>query len=170
MVVPGIPEWAVHGDRAHRRNLICSIDLSEVGLERHNQALDDKYARMAAVEQRADLHRCDDADVVLVACNTPAQMAKGAVKELRDQGVRAGLLRPITLWPFPIDALRGVLEHARRLVMVEASSGQLEDEVRLAISHADIHVPPITHVRRQGGILPAQAEIVDHVLGLEAIR
>jgi pyruvate/2-oxoacid:ferredoxin oxidoreductase alpha subunit len=170
MVVPGIPEWAVYGDHSHRGNLICSIELSEVGLERHNQALDEKYARMAAEEQRADLHRCDDADVLLVACNTPAQLAKGAVKELREHGVRAGLFRPITVWPFPIDALRPLLGGARHLVVVEASSGQLEDEVRLALSHADVDAPPISHVRRQGGILPSQAEIVATVRGLEGVR
>lgn len=170
MVVPGIPEWAVWGDQSHRGNLICSIELSEAGLEAHNQALDAKYARMSAAEQRADLHRCDDADVVLVACNTPAQLAKGAVKELRAKGVRAGLFRPITLWPFPIDALRTVLPHTSRLVVVEASSGQLEDEVRLALSHAELAPPPLSHVRRQGGILPSQSEIVDHVLNLSSER
>jgi len=169
-VVPGIPEWAVYGDHSHRGNLICSIELLERDLERHNQDLDAKYARMAAEEQRADLHRCDDADVLLVACNTPAQLAKGAVKELREQGVRAGLFRPITLWPFPIDALGRVIGGARHLVVVEASSGQLEDEMRLALSHAGIVGPPITHVRRQGGILPSQEEIVSHVLGLEGVR
>ena len=168
MVVPGVPEWAVWGDHSHRGNLICSIELSEAGLEQHNQALDAKYASIAAAEQRADLHRCDDADIVLVACNTPAQMAKGAVKELRDHGLKVGLFRPITLWPFPIDALRGALDGARHVVVVEASEGQLEDEMRLALSHADLHGPPISHVRRQGGVLPSQAEVVAHVLGLVA--
>ena len=105
-----------------------------------------------------------------MACNTPAQMAKGAVKELRDQGLRVGLFRPITVWPFPIDALRGAIGGARRLVVVEASEGQLEDELRLALSHADVHAPPITHVRRQGGVLPSQAEVVEHVLGLEEVH
>ena len=186
MVVPGIPEWAVWGDQSHRGNLICSIELREVDLERHNLDLDAKYARMTAAEQRADLHQCADADIVIVACNTPAQLAKGAVKELCDCGLKVGLFRPITLWPFPIDALRGVLAGdgsdgdgsdggagdggAKRLVVVEASEGQLEDELRLALSHADLHGPPISHVRRQGGILPSQQEIVDHVLGLEPAK
>jgi pyruvate/2-oxoacid:ferredoxin oxidoreductase alpha subunit/ferredoxin len=170
MVVPGTPEWAVAGDRSHRGNLICSIELSEAGLERHNHDLDDKYARMTAAEQRADLHHCDDADVVLVACNTPAQLAKGAVKELREQGLKVGLFRPITLWPFPIDSLLGVIEQARHLVVVEASEGQLEDELRLALSHADVHGPPISHVRRQGGMFPSQEEVVAHVLGLKGVR
>jgi pyruvate/2-oxoacid:ferredoxin oxidoreductase alpha subunit len=170
MVVPGIPEWAVAGDRSHRGNLICSIELSEAALEQHDLDLDQKYAQMVANEQRADLHHCDDADVVIVACNTPARLAKGAVKELRDAGLRVGLFRPITLWPFPIDSLRDLLPRARRLVVVEASEGQLEDEMRLALSHAELPPPPISHVRRQGGVLPSQAEIVNHVRGLEGVQ
>ena len=170
MLVPGIPEWAVSGDRSHRGNLICSIDLAEAELEHRDELLDAKYARIAANEQRADLHRCEQADVVIVACNTPAQLAKGAVKELRDHGVRAGLFRPVTLWPFPIDALCTAIDHARHIVVVEASEGQLEDELRLAISHAELHAPPISHVRRQGGILPSQAEIVEHVRSLKGVQ
>jgi pyruvate/2-oxoacid:ferredoxin oxidoreductase alpha subunit/NAD-dependent dihydropyrimidine dehydrogenase PreA subunit len=170
MVVPGLPEWAVIGDHEHRGNLICSIELSEEELERHDLALEAKYARMAAAEQRADLHHCDDADVVLIACNTPAQLAKGAVRELRESGLAVGLFRPQTLWPFPIDALRPVVARARHLVVVEASEGQLEDEVRLALSHAGLAAPPISHVRRQGGVLPSQAEIAQHVRDLEEVR
>jgi pyruvate/2-oxoacid:ferredoxin oxidoreductase alpha subunit len=168
MVKPGIPEWAVFGDRSHRGNLICSIDLSEVDLEQRNQRLNEKYAAIKAAEQRADLYRCDDADVLLVACNTPSQLAKSAIQELRGKGVKAGLFRPVTLWPFPIDALLTVLPRMRRMVVVEASAGQLEDEVRLALSHAGVHAPPpIGHVRRMGGMLPQQHEIVETVLGLE---
>ena len=122
---------------------------------------------MTAAEQRSDSFQCDDAELLLVACNTPAQMAKGAVRELRATGVRAGLFRPITLWPFPIEALRPLVVRARRIVVVEASAGQLEDEMRLAMSHAGIHPPPIGSVRRQGGILPQQDEIVERVRALE---
>jgi pyruvate/2-oxoacid:ferredoxin oxidoreductase alpha subunit/NAD-dependent dihydropyrimidine dehydrogenase PreA subunit len=171
MVKPGIPEWAVYGDRSHRGNLICSIDLSEVDLEQHNIHLNEKYARMTAEEQRADAYRCDDADILLVACNTPSQLAKSAIQELRGKGLKVGLFRPITLWPFPIDALLPLLPRMKRLVVVEASAGQLEDEVRLALSHAGVHAPPpISHVRRMGGILPQQHEIVQHVLGLEEVH
>ena len=171
MVVPGTPAWAVTGDGEHRRNLICSINLSEVGLEGHNRHLNEKYERMAAEEQRAEEDRCEDADILLIACNTPSQLAKGAVGELRDRGVRAGLFRPITIWPFPIDHLRPLLTGARRIVVVEASNGQIEDELRLALSHAGFDRPqPITHVRRMGGILPSQDEIVEHVLSLEEVR
>ena len=121
-------------------------------------------------EQRVEFHRCDDAEVLLVACNTPAQLAKGAIRDLRDKGLRVGLLRPITVWPFPIDGLCSVLDQVKRLVVVEASSGQLEDEMRLALSHAGVHAPPpISHVRRMGGILPSQGEIIEHVLGVQEL-
>jgi pyruvate/2-oxoacid:ferredoxin oxidoreductase alpha subunit len=166
MVVPGVPEWAVFGDRSHRGNLICSIDLSELELEQHNVHLNEKYEAITTNEQRCDLYRCEDAEIVVVACNTPSQLAKGAIKELREKGFKAGLFRPVTLWPFPIDGLVGLLGRARRLVVVEASSGQLEDELRLALSHAGVAPPPMSHVRRMGGILPSQDEIVEHVLGL----
>ena len=92
MTQPGLPDWAVYGDRAHRRNLIASIQLNETDLEAHNHHLDRKYAEIAANEQRADLYRCEDAEVVVVACNTPARMAKGAVETLRD---RRGEGRPV---------------------------------------------------------------------------
>jgi pyruvate/2-oxoacid:ferredoxin oxidoreductase alpha subunit len=121
---------------------------------------------MARDEQRADLYRCEDAEVLLVACNTPARMAKGAVEELRRKGVKAGLFRPITLWPFPVEALRPLVPKAHRIVVVEASPGQLEDELRLALDLADIPRPPIDHVRRYGGMLPQQTEIVAKVLSL----
>jgi pyruvate/2-oxoacid:ferredoxin oxidoreductase alpha subunit len=171
MVKPGIPEWAVYGDRSHRGNLICSINLSEADLELHNIHLNEKYARMHAEEQRADPYRCEDADTLLIACNTPAQLAKSAIAELRGKGLKVGLFRPITLWPFPIKHLLPLLRQAKRLVVVEASSGQLEDELRLALSHAEVHAPPpISHVRRMGGILPQQHEIVQHVLDLEEVH
>jgi pyruvate/2-oxoacid:ferredoxin oxidoreductase alpha subunit len=163
-VQPGLPGWAVHGDAAHRRNLINSIHLAEADLEQHNRHLQAKYLRMVKAEQRADLYRCQDAEVLLVACNTPARMAKGAVRALRDEGVAAGLFRPQTLWPFPIRQLRPLLDHVRTVVVVEASEGQLEDELRLAMSHAGVgeHLE-IRHVRRMGGVLPSQREIVDGV-------
>jgi pyruvate/2-oxoacid:ferredoxin oxidoreductase alpha subunit/NAD-dependent dihydropyrimidine dehydrogenase PreA subunit len=165
MVKPGLPAWAVWGDAAHRRNLISSIYLSEADLEAHNRHLNEKYARIAAEEQRADLYRCEDAEVLLVACNTPARMAKGAVRALRDAGVKLGLFRPITLWPFPIRLLKPLLARAKRLIVVEAGNGQIEDELRLALSHAGIGLTRIESVRRFGGVLPQHGEIVDKVLG-----
>ena len=86
-------------------------------------------------------------------------MAKGAVETLRREGVRVGLFRPLTLWPFPTAALKSFLPNARRILVVEASNGQLEDELRLALSKAGVVPPPIESIRHSGGILPQTAEI-----------
>jgi pyruvate/2-oxoacid:ferredoxin oxidoreductase alpha subunit/NAD-dependent dihydropyrimidine dehydrogenase PreA subunit len=169
MIKPGIPKWGVYGDAMHRKNLITSIFLTEVDLEAHNVHLNEKYAAMQ-VEARSDAFLCDDAEVVIIACNTPARTAKGAVQELREQGVKAGLFRPITLWPFDVKGLQKAMAKAKRLIVVEASAGQLEDEVRLALSRAGIRqFPELESVRRMGGILPQQDEVVDRVLGKKEV-
>jgi len=90
-------------------------------------------------------------------------MTKGAVEALREQGIAAGLFHPATLWPFPIGKLLPLLEHVRQIVVVEASSGQLEDELRLALSKADAPRVPIRGIRRMGGILPQESEIIEGV-------
>ena len=167
MLKPGLPGWAVWGDEAHRGNLINSINLTEFDLEKHNQHLERKYNEIKKNEQRAELFQCEDAEHLLIACNTPAQMTKGAIEELRAEGIKAGLVKPITLWPFPIEELKKLLPRARSITVVEASMGQLEDEVRLALSHAGITAPPpLHHVRRMGGVLPQMSEIV---AGIKAV-
>lgn len=170
LIQPGIPDWAVYGDEMHRGNLLCSIYLAEPDLEAHNVRLNAKYDRMIQHEQRADLYECDDADWLLVACNTPARMAKGAVRALRRRGIRAGLFRPVTLWPFPIRELLPLIERVRGVVVAEAGPGQLEDEMRLALSHASPQLQGIhiDQVRHYGGVLPQQEEIVDKVMTLAA--
>ncbi|MBI5422782.1 MAG: 3-methyl-2-oxobutanoate dehydrogenase subunit VorB [Opitutae bacterium] len=168
MLRRGKPSWSVCGDRDHRHNLISSIELLETDLEKRNEHLNRKYTAIARREQRADLYRCEDADVVIVACNTPARMAKGAVEVARAEGLKVGLFRPITLWPFPISALADLLPQTKRLIVVEAGPGQLEDELRLALSHAGFATPRIEHVRRHGGVLPSQREILNQLLGTPA--
>lgn len=170
MVKPGVPEWAIAGDASHRRNVITSIFMDESDLEGENLHLLAKYDRITAAEQRADQFRCDDADVLLVACNTPARMAKGAVRTLRAQGVKAGLFRPVTLWPFPIRSLAPLLNHVHRIVVIEASAGQLEDELRLALSHAELSPIRIDGLHRYGGMLPSHDEIVAAVLNASISR
>jgi pyruvate/2-oxoacid:ferredoxin oxidoreductase alpha subunit/NAD-dependent dihydropyrimidine dehydrogenase PreA subunit len=171
LIEPGVPAWAVTGDAGHRRNLICSTLLDEADLEAHNVQLNEKYARMMAREQRAEVYCGEDAEWLLVACNTPARMARGAVAALRDAGHRVGLYRPLTLWPFPVATLAPLLARARGLVMVEAGPGQLEEELRLALSLAGLVPPPIHAVRHYGGVLPQHQEIVDRVAGIvEAAR
>jgi pyruvate/2-oxoacid:ferredoxin oxidoreductase alpha subunit/NAD-dependent dihydropyrimidine dehydrogenase PreA subunit len=166
-VKPGIPAWAVYGDAGHRANLINSIRLSESELEEHNIHLNEKYSRIAAEEQRSECFRCDDADWIIVACNTPSRMARGAVQTLRSRGIRAGLFRPVTLWPFPMRNLTPLLSEARGVVMVEAGPSQLEDEMRLALSRSGLQTPYIDRVVRFGGVLPQKEEIIRKITSLE---
>jgi pyruvate/2-oxoacid:ferredoxin oxidoreductase alpha subunit len=163
MVRPGIPKWAVYGDEMHRRNLICSIQLSSEDLEKHNRHLNEKYETMQKNEQRADLFETEGAEILVVACNTPSRMARGAVQKLRDQGYKVGLFRPITLWPFPIDSLKTLLEGVKKILVVEASYGQLENELRLALSHAGLDHMKIEHLQHYGGVLPQQEEIIEKI-------
>jgi pyruvate/2-oxoacid:ferredoxin oxidoreductase alpha subunit/NAD-dependent dihydropyrimidine dehydrogenase PreA subunit len=171
MIEPGIPSWAVWGDAAHRQNLHSSINLCEPEFEQHNEKLQAKYRAMTDREQRAQLFRTDGASLLVVSCNTPARMAKGAVETLRARGVSVGLFHPMTLWPFPINFLRPLLDHVTDILVVEASAGQLEDELRLALSLAEAPPVAIHGLRHMGGILPQEQEIVDRVLAIgEAAR
>jgi pyruvate/2-oxoacid:ferredoxin oxidoreductase alpha subunit/NAD-dependent dihydropyrimidine dehydrogenase PreA subunit len=164
LIKPGVPKWAVDGTASHRGNLINSIYLSEAELEAHNIYLNDKYRQMMENESRCETFMAEDAEVLIIAANTPARASKGAVQDLRNQGIKVGLFRPITVWPFPVRQLAKELPHVKRIVMVEASNGQLEDEVRLALSHAGVtELPTISSVRRFGGMLPQQSEVVAHI-------
>jgi pyruvate/2-oxoacid:ferredoxin oxidoreductase alpha subunit len=138
--------------------------LNELELEVLNRTIVANYDAIADAEQRSDAFECDDAEVLIVACNTPARMAKGAIRTLRDRGIKAGLFRPLTLWPFPIRALAPLLDRAQRVVVVEASAGQLEDELRLAVSRSGARRVPIDRVNRYGGMLPSHDEIVECVV------
>ena len=159
MIQPGLPAWAVWGDAAHKNNLNSSILQDWVDLERHNEHISAKYRAMIANEQRSTGYKLEGAETLVLTCNIPARMAKAAVEELRREGLPVGLFQPITIWPFPINDLRPLLERAKDILVVEASDGQLEDEVRLALHHADIGGIRFHHVRHMGGILPSDAEI-----------
>jgi pyruvate/2-oxoacid:ferredoxin oxidoreductase alpha subunit/ferredoxin len=169
MVEPGLPDWAVWGDRAHQGNLLSSIFQDWNDLEKHNEKLSAKYREMHRTEQRSKTHQTSDARTLVLACNTPARTAKAAVERLRREGRAVGLFQPITLWPFPIDDLEKLLGHVDHIVVVEASDGQLEDELRLALHHAGVMGPEIHHVRHMGGILPAEHEIYDAVRPLAEV-
>jgi len=91
-------------------------------------------------------------------------MAKGAVRILRERGIRAGLFRPVTLWPFPVRQIEPLVRPGTDLLVVEASDGQLEDELRLAWSHAGLRLPAVRSLRHHGGVLPRTSEIVEAAL------
>ncbi len=158
--------WATQGTAETRRNLLTSIYLDAPAQERMNVALQEKYARMDREFQRAELYRCEDAEAVLLAFGSCARTARTAVDELREQGIRAGLFRPITLSPFPIDALLPLAD--RRLWTVEMSAGQFRDDALLHLAKAaapgrPATVPPIGLIHRMGGMLIPVKDIVQTV-------
>ncbi len=154
--------WATQGTAETRRNLLTSIYLDAPAQEAMNLRLQAKYARMDRIFQLAEQYRCEDADAVLLAFGSSARMARSAVDELRAQGIRAGLFRPITLSPFPIDTLKSLV--GKRLWTVEMSAGQFRDDVILHLAKAGtLPVEPIGLIHRMGGMLIPIGAIVQTV-------
>jgi pyruvate/2-oxoacid:ferredoxin oxidoreductase alpha subunit len=162
MIQPGLPSWAVWGDAAHSSNLNSSIFQDFAELEKHNEHISAKYREMEKNEQRSTGYETEGAETLVIACNTPARMAKAAVERLRREGMSVGLFQPLSLWPFPIDHLRPLLEKAKDIFIVEASDGQLEDELRLALHRASVNNGfRFHHLHHMGGILPETEEVYE---------
>ena len=128
-------------------------------LENHNRKLYAKYAVMEQEECRWQEEMTDDADFVIVAYGTTARIARSAMRKLRENGVKAGLIRPITLWPFPNAPIQKAAEHAKAFLTVEMSMGQMVDDVRLAVNGKK----PVEFYGRTGGIVPTVREIVEQI-------
>ncbi len=138
--------WALTGCRGREPNTVRSLFLVEAELEEHNRRLQDLYRRVESEETRWEEHALDDAEVVVVAYGICARIAREAVALGRQRGVRIGLLRPLTLWPFPAAAVRAAAERARAVLCVEMSMGQMVEDIRLAVEG-----------RRPVGLLPHAA-------------
>jgi 2-oxoglutarate/2-oxoacid ferredoxin oxidoreductase subunit alpha len=149
-------DWVLEGAEGREPRVLKSLHLRPEDLERHNHALQAVFTEIAAREVRWAGESLDDAEVVLVAYGTAARVARTAVERAREVGLRAGLFRPITLWPFPADALRTAAINARAVLAVELSAGQLVEDVRLAIEGA----VPVFHHGRTGGMVPSPDEVV----------
>jgi pyruvate/2-oxoacid:ferredoxin oxidoreductase alpha subunit len=130
-----LPEkpWAVCGTAETRPNLISSIYLEPDVLEAHVRKLDAKYKKAAQVEPRHELYRAEDPEVLLVGYGITSRVLRTVVDMARKDGLRAGLFRPITLWPFPAEALRQAARRAQMVLVVEMSTGQMVEDVRLAL-------------------------------------
>ncbi len=125
--------WAVQGTRETRPNCITSIFLDFDELEQHNRKLIAKYETIAAAEQRWEGYLLDDAEVAIVAYGVTSRETRSVCDRLRAQGIRAGLFRPQTLWPFPKDGLRELAARVDKIVVAELSMGMLVDDVRLTL-------------------------------------
>jgi len=166
VVPPRARPWAIQGDAATRRNLISSIYLSHDALERHERALQAKYAIVRAREVRYEEIGTADAEVLLVGYGIASRVLRRAVTLLRADGIRVGLLRPLTLWPFPSSELRALSARVGTILVTELSAGQMVEDVRLAVAERC----PVEFYGRMGGNVPTAEEIVEQVRGLEEGR
>lgn len=152
--------WATTGAAGRPKNVITSLYLDPAKLEKHNLRLAEKYKRMAAEEVRYATHMTEDADVVLVAYGTTARIARAALDRARERGLRVGLFRPISLWPFPYEALAAAAAGAAHVLVVEMSLGQMVEDVRLAFGRTK----PVHFYGRTGGMSPSPREILDEIV------
>ncbi len=157
--VPAPAPWAVTGTAETRRNLVSSIYLEPDDLERHIRKLEAKYAAAERSVARAESWRTADAEIVLVGYGIVGRILTAAVEQARARGIKAGLLRPITLYPFPVAEIRELSRRARAFVVVEMSTGQLRDDVRLALEGR----APVEFFSRVGGNAPSAEEVLEFV-------
>ena len=152
--------WAVTGHGGKRKhNIVNSLYLEPDLLEK---TVRERYERSAEVEkneQRCEEFMVDDADIVLVAYGASSRICRSAVVAAREQGIKAGLIRPITVWPFPNDAIVRAASHAKAFLSVEMSMGQMVDDVKLALNGST----PVYFYGRTGGMIPSPAEVLDEI-------
>ncbi len=153
-----VPEWATTGKPSTReRNIITSLDLDPYRQEVFNQKLRDKYNEIKEKEVRYEEFQCDDADYLLVAYGTSARVCQKSVLMAREQGIKVGLLRPITLFPFPEKRIEELAGSVKGMLSVEMSNGQMVEDVMLAVNGK----VPVYHFGRMGGIVTTPEEVVD---------
>ncbi|HKJ67275.1 MAG TPA: 3-methyl-2-oxobutanoate dehydrogenase subunit beta, partial [bacterium] len=156
--VQHIPEkpWAIRGTVETVDNLISSIELDPDDLEALNESLQKKYRQMQAEEVRVQTYRCDDAEIMLFGFGIVSRVLHSAVDELRELGIKAGMLRPITLFPFPVEEIREYIPQVESFWVMELNNGQMVDDVRLAVGNA---VPVCFHGRMGGNVISTEEVI-----------
>lgn len=152
--------WAASGHENNREhNTITSIHLDPAVLEQWNIGYQEKYKLISQNEQRYELYNCEDAEIILVAYGSVARICKGVIKEAAEQGIKLGLLRPITLWPFPTEAFEKVINTPKAFLTVEMSSGQMLEDVKLTVEGRK----PVFFTGRMGGMIPTVQNIMSKV-------
>ncbi|MGM0463754.1 MAG: 3-methyl-2-oxobutanoate dehydrogenase subunit VorB [Bacteroidota bacterium] len=155
-----LPGWATTGKTPDReRNIITSLDLDSNQQEAFNMKLQDKYREMQEKEVRFESFQCDDAEYLLIAYGTSARVSQKAIQMAREEGIKVGLLRPITLFPFPSKEIGRLAEQVKGMLTVEMSAGQMVEDVRLSVNGK----VPVEHFGRMGGIVPTAEEIVENL-------
>jgi 2-oxoglutarate ferredoxin oxidoreductase subunit alpha len=154
--------WATTGTQGKRdHNTIQSIYIEPDRLESHNLMLQAKYAEISAREVRCESTGCEDADIVVTAFGTCARIVRNVVRMAAEEGIKVGLIRPITLWPFPTEVVAAVSrrENVKAFLSVELNAGQMVEDIRLAVEGRK----PVHFHGRMGGNLPSQREILDAI-------
>ena len=149
--------WATTGCQGRKPNVVTSLELDPYMMERRNLQLQAKYADIQAHETRYEEIGCEDADYLIVAFGSCARIAQKALELAREEGLRVGLFRPITLWPFPSEALAARARQVKGILVVELNSGQMIEDVRLAVEGSR----PVRHFGRLGGIVPDPDEVIE---------
>jgi pyruvate/2-oxoacid:ferredoxin oxidoreductase alpha subunit len=156
---PPKPDWAVTGTAATRGNLITSLHLDIDDMEAHLRHLEAKYKCAEQCETRAEEWQTEEAEIVLVGYGIVGRILKAVTAEARACGIKVGVLRPITLFPFPTSHFQRLARRARVFVVVEMSNGQLIEDVRLALNGAR----PVEFLNRMGGNVPSHGEVLAFV-------
>jgi pyruvate/2-oxoacid:ferredoxin oxidoreductase alpha subunit len=166
--VPAPPAWAILGTAATRPNLISSIFLEPEKMERHVRKLEAKYRLAEREAVRSESYRTEDAEFVLMGYGIMGRILKAVVDQGRQRGHKLGLLRPLTLYPFPSDRIRQLAAQVKGYLVAELSVGQLIDDVRLALEGRR----PVEFFSRVGGVVPTAEEVlqaVEHKFALEEV-
>ncbi|MDO4563399.1 MAG: 3-methyl-2-oxobutanoate dehydrogenase subunit VorB [Clostridia bacterium] len=152
--------WAANGTAGKRKhNVINSLYIQPDELENLVVARYKKYSEIERTEVKLEEYMCSDAEIIMVSYGTTARIVKSAIKILREKGVKAGLIRPITLWPFPGKTISQYADRVKNFLAVEMSMGQMVEDVRLAVNgEADV-----AFFGRTGGVVPSPAEVVAKV-------
>ena len=152
--------WATTGTKMERkRNIINSLSLVPEELEQFNFARYEKYAKIEREESRAEEYRMEDAEICVAAFGIASRVSRNAVDAAREMGIKVGLIRPITLWPFPVDPFKRSLSTVKKYVSVELNMGQMIEDVRLATECRR----PVTLCNRAGGMIPTPEQVLEAI-------
>ena len=153
--------WATTGKTADRKKyVVTSIVLDSEEIEQNNLRFQEKYKKMEEEESRFEMIECDDAEFILVAFGTSSRVCQKSVQLARSKGLKVGLLRPITLFPFPKAAIRELVKKAKGFMSVEMNAGQMVEDIKLAVYEAGSNAR-VNYFGRMGGIIPTPEEVVE---------
>jgi len=150
-------DWATTGKKGRERNIITSLDLQPEKMEARVHRLMKKYEQMEKEDLRYEKIECDDAEYLFVAYGSSARIAQKAVELGRKKGIKVGLLRPITLFPYPKKQLFDLADQVKGMLSVELNTGQMVEDVRLSVEHK----VPVEHFGRTGGIIHTPEEVLE---------